>query len=319
MTLTYDPEYHKATAEFFAASSGPQPAVHDVAARRKNITAAYEAMFEKLPLVTDVEHSVYEVKSYDGHTIKVHRFSKKSSTPATAGPAILHAHGGGTIQGDVALFVKPLSIQVHQTGVQVFSVDYRLAPENTHPTPVEDCYAGLTWLYEHADEFAVDRSRIATMGESAGGLLAAGITLMARDRGLNPRIAKQILIYPMLDDRNTTPNPALEPFALWNCTDNITAWTALLGDAIGKDHASQYAAPARAVSVQGLPTTYIDVGELDIFRDEDIAYAARIAAANISVELHVYPGLPHAFEVYAPDIDATRRATADRLRAIRTL
>lgn len=319
MPLSYDAEYYKATFEFFMSRSGPKPAVHDVEARRRGITANYEAMFEKLPLVPDVEHSIYPVKSYDGHTIQVHRFSKKTSTPADVGSAVLHTHGGGTIQGDVALFVKPLSIQVQQTGVQVFSVDYRLAPENPHPTPVEDCYAGLAWLYEHAEEFSVDRSRIATMGESAGGLLAAGISLMARDRGLTPRIAKQILIYPMLDDRNTMPNPGLEPFALWDCNDNITAWTALLGTDIGKDNVSQYAAPARAVSLQGLPPTYIDVGELDIFRDEDIAYAARIASANISVELHVYPGLPHAFEVYAPHIDATKRATADRFRAIRTL
>lgn len=319
MPLSYDPEYYKATVEFFSTRSGPKAAVHDVTTRRRNITANYEAMFDRLPLAPDVDHSIYPVKSYDGHTIQVHRFFKKTSTPVAVGPAVLHTHGGGTIQGNVALFVKPLSLQVQQTGVQVFSVDYRLAPENPHPTPVEDCYAGLTWLYEHAEEFSVDRSRIATMGESAGGLLAAGITLMARDRGLAPPIAKQILIYPMLDDRNTVLNPELENFALWDCNDNITAWTALLGTDIGKDNVSQYAAPARAVSVQGLPPTYIDVGELDIFRDEDIAYAARIASANISVELHVYPGLPHAFEVYAPHIEATKRATADRFRAVQTL
>lgn len=142
MPLSYDPEYYKATVEFFSTRSGPKAAVHDVTTRRRNITANYEAMFDRLPLAPDVDHSIYPVKSYDGHTIQVHRFFKKTSTPVAVGPAVLHTHGGGTIQGDVALFVKPLSLQVQQTGVQVFSVDYRLAPENPHPTPVEDATLG---------------------------------------------------------------------------------------------------------------------------------------------------------------------------------
>ncbi|RJE21704.1 hypothetical protein PHISCL_05973 [Aspergillus sclerotialis] len=319
MPLSYDPEFAKAAAPILSGiSSNPAPAVHDVKSRREGITARYAEMFAKLPEPSGVEQTIHQIKSYDGQTISVYRFWKKDS-PTSPGPTVLHCHGGGTIQGDVELFKKPLALQVQQTGVQVFSVDYRLTPENPHPTPSEDCYAALCWLYEHADEFAVDRTRIATMGESAGGMLAAGITLLARDRGLSPPLAKQILIYPMLDDRNTVPNPALEPLALWRANDSITAWTALLGDKIGTDDASPYAAPARIKSVEGLPPTYIDVGELDVFRDEDIKYAARIAAANISLEFHVYPGLPHAFEVYAPNIEATKRAQADRMRAITTL
>lgn len=319
MPLSYDPAFSAAAAPILAAiAASPLPAVHDVKARRVGITALYAAMFAKLPDAPDVEQTIHQIHSYDGATISVYRFAPKqrSSSP---GPAILHSHGGGTIQGHVELFTRMLRLQVQQTGVQVFSVDYRLAPEHPHPTPSEDCYAGLTWLHQHADEFGVDRSRIATMGESAGGLLAAALALMARDRGLSPPLAKQILIYPMLDDRNTTPIAALEPLALWRNDDNITAWTALLGQDIGTDRASPYAAPARASKMEGLPPTYIDVGELDIFRDEDIAYAGRIAAANISVELHVYPGLPHAFEVYAPDAEPTKRAVADRHRAISTL
>ncbi|PKY01656.1 hypothetical protein P168DRAFT_292745 [Aspergillus campestris IBT 28561] len=318
MPLSYDPDFVHATREVLERrAKNPGRAVHDVLGRRTDITASYEAEFEKLPEAPEIEHTVYQIPSYDGQTISVYRFFKKNAPTTTPGPAVLHTHGGGTIQGDVALFRKMLSLEVQHTGVQVFSVDYRLAPEHPHPTPVEDSYAGLTWLHEHADDFGVDRSRIATMGESAGGMLAAGLALLARDRQLSPPLAKQILIYPMLDDRNTTPIAALEPLAFWNCADNITAWTALLGkDTIGTDKASPYAAPARAASVEGLPPTYIDTGELDIFRDEDIAYAGRIAAANISVELHVYPGLPHAFEVYAPEIEATKRAVSDRYRAM---
>lgn len=319
MSLSYEPEFAKAAAPILSAASAlPAPAVHDVQVRRVGITARYAEMFAKLPLPVGIEQTVHQVKSYDGQSISVYRFSKKGSHTAP-GPAVLHCHGGGTIQGDVELFKRPLALQVQQTGVQVFSVDYRLSPENPHPTPSEDCYAALCWLNEHADEFAVDRKRIGAMGESAGGMLAAGISLLARDRGFSPPLAKQILIYPMLDDRNAVPISALEPLAFWNCGDNITAWTALLGDKIGKEDVSPYAAPARVKSVEGLPATYIDVGELDIFRDEDIAYAARIAAANISLELHVYPGLPHAFEVFAPGTESTKRATADRMRAVMDL
>lgn len=317
MSLSYDPEFLKAAGGILSAmAAAPRPAVHEIEPRRKANTAYYAASFEALPEAPDVEQTTHQFPSYDGQTISIHRFAIKKRISTSPGPAILHTHGGGMFQFDVDLFKRALSDQVQRTGVQVFSVDYRLAPEKPYPTPAEDCYTGLKWLYEHADEFAVDKSRIATMGESAGGNLAAALALMARDRGLSPPLAKQILIYPMLDDRTTVPNPALEPQALWNTEDNITGWAALLGQNFGTDNVSPYAAPARARSVEGLPPTYIDVGELDIFRDEDIAYAARIAAANISLEFHVYPGLPHAFEVYGSSAEASQRAFANRFKAI---
>ena len=113
------------------------------------------------------------------------------------------------------------------------------------------------------------------MGDSAGGGLAAGVCLMARDRG-GPAVAQQLLIYPMLDDRPATPDPALLPFLTWTYDDNLTGWGALLGDGAGGDDVSPYAAPARATDLAGLPDTYIDVGDLDIFRNEDIGYARRL-------------------------------------------
>jgi acetyl esterase/lipase len=198
--------------------------------------------------------------------------------------------------------------------VPLLAVDYRLAPEHPHPGPVEDCYAGLAWLAEHAGELGVDPGRIALLGESAGGGLAAAAALLARDRGL--AVARQILIYPMLDDRTTAPDPALAPFALWTYDDNYTGWHALLGDKTGTADVPASAAPARAADLAGLPAAYIEVGELDIFRDEDIEYARRLAAAGVSVELHVHPGCPHGFELTAPDSAVARRARADRLRAL---
>jgi len=204
------------------------------------------------------------------------------------------------------------------SGVPMLVVDYRVAPEHPHPTPVEDCYAALRWLTENASALGVDPTRIAVMGDSAGGGLAAGVSLLARDRG-GPPIAQQLLIYPMLDDRTRTPDPQLVPFLTWTYDDNVTGWAALLGDSAGIDAVSPYAAPARATDVSGLPDTYIDVGELDIFRDEDIAYARRLSDAGVPTELHLHPGCPHAFEALARGADIAQRAIGDRVRRLRAL
>jgi acetyl esterase/lipase len=197
-------------------------------------------------------------------------------------------------------------------------VDYRIAPEHPHPTPVEDCYAALRWLADNAMTLGVDPGRIAVMGDSAGGGLAAGVCLLARDRG-GPSVAQQVLIYPMLDDRANPPDPHLLPFLTWTYDDNVTGWGALLGEGVGTEAVSPYAAPARATDLTGLPATYIDVGDLDIFRDEDITYARRLADAGVPTELHLHPGCPHAFEVLARAADVSQRAIGDRLRRLRTL
>ena len=181
-----------------------------------------------------------------------------------------------------------------------------MAPEHPDPTPVTDCYAALRWLADNAATLDISPDRITVMGDSAGGGLAAGVTLMARDRG-GPAIAQQILIYPMLDDRTTTPDPALVPSLTWTYDDNVTGWGALLGG--GPQHVSPYAAPARAQDLTNLPPTFIDVGDLDIFRDEDIAYAQRLIEAGVPTELHLYPGCPHAFEVWP---GCRRQPTRDR-------
>jgi acetyl esterase/lipase len=123
----------------------------------------------------------------------------------------------------------------------------------------------------------------------------------------------------MLDDRPATPDPALGRFLTWTYDDNLTGWGALLGgDAGGKD-VSPYAAPARATDLAGLPDTYIDVGDLDIFRDEDVAYARRLADAGVQTEFHLHPGCPHAFEALADGADVSKRALNDRIRRLRSL
>jgi acetyl esterase/lipase len=155
-------------------------------------------------------------------------------------------------------------------------------------------------------------------GASSGGGVAAGLTLLVRDRGEHA-LAGQLLIYPMLDDREHAPDPQLLPFLTWTYDDNVTGWAALLGDRAGGDDVSPYAAPARTTDLSGLPATYIDVGDLDVFRDEDIAYARRLSDAGVPTELHLHPGCPHAFEALARGADVSQRAINDRLRRLRTL
>lgn len=319
MSLSFDPDYIRDVVSL-PQTNFDTLGLDDALSIRSVETALCQLLLESRADPPNVEHSTHTVPSYDGQTITVHRFSKKNTIANTIpGPAIVHANGGGMIMGSVGLFQKTIADIVQRTGVQIFSVDYRLAPEHPFPTPIEDCYSGLNWVCQHADQFSIDRRRIGTMGESAGGNLAAGLTLMARDRGLFPPIAKQILIYPMLDDRNIVSNSALEPFLSWTTKSNIIAWSAYLGDLYGTDQVPLYAAPSRSANFEALPPTYLEVGSLDIFLDEVRDYATHIAKANIEVECHVYPGLPHGFDLAAPRCGATQRAIANRVQAISTL
>ncbi|CAL5868207.1 uncharacterized protein PFLUO_LOCUS2431 [Penicillium psychrofluorescens] len=320
MPVQWTPEFREVAAPIFAARAAkPKPDAPGPLDVRAAVTAAFETLLSQLPRATEAEHSEHQVPSYDGETIPVHRFWKKGTETSTSAPAIIHIHGGGMIMGGGDQFHNRCALMVQETGVQIFTVDYRLAPEHRFPTPVEDCYAALVWVHQQAEQFGIDRQRIGTFGESAGANLAAAITLMAQDRSLSPSVAKQILVYPMLDDTNTVARPAQDAVAIWTSSTNALAWSAYLGDLYGSDDVSPYAAPARVASVAGLPPTYLEVGTADIFLDETLKFASRLAAADIEVELHVRPGLPHGFDIYAPFIGATQRAMADRARAISTM
>ena len=291
-------------------------ATHDVETRRKLYGAVFGMLNEQTPNPGDVTQKVYHTKTYDGHNLEMTWFTKNGAAPSSSS-AILHIHGGGMILASVPQYNFILNTLVSATSVPFLSVEYRYAPEHPAPTLVEDCLVALTWLRDNAQTLSVDPNRIGIYGDSGGGGIAAGLALLARDRAFSPPLAKQILIYPMLDDRNTVADPAMLPFIGWSYEDNLTGWTALLGkDVVGTEKVSQYAAAARAKDVSGLPPTYIDVGELDIFRDEDVQYARRMMASGVSVELHVHPGVPHAWEFFAPKAEVSRRAMTDRIRAI---
>jgi acetyl esterase/lipase len=222
------------------------------------------------------------------------------------------------IAGHVGQFDGLASRYVSASGTPILSADYRLAPEHPHPVPVEDAYAALVWLHEHAADLSIDPARIGVFGDSAGGGLAAAVSILARDRN-GPAIAKQILVMPMLDDRTLTPDPQFAPFTVWTWDDNRTGWGALLGNAAGGPDTPAYAAPARVTDPAGLPPAYIEVGQLDIFRDENLTYALRLGQAGVPVEFHLHPGVPHEFDFIAFTSAAARRVIADRVRALASL
>ncbi|WP_436839349.1 alpha/beta hydrolase [Microbispora hainanensis] len=231
--------------------------------------------------------------------------------------AIYHTHGGGMIVGDNRVGVDGVLDWAQELQLVVVSVEYRLAPEHPHPAPIEDCYAGLVWTAAHAAELGIDPERIIVAGASAGGGLAAALALMARDRG-GPALAGQMLMCPMLDDRNDTPSShQMAGLGVWDRTANETGWTALLGAARGGPGVSPYAAPARATDLSGLPPAFIDVGSAETFRDEDVAYAGAIWRAGGSAELHVWPGGFHGFDMMAPQAAVSQDARAARLRWLR--
>ena len=232
-------------------------------------------------------------------------------------PALYWIHGGGYVMGDIDQDDRLMMQMVKRIGCVAVSVDYRVAPEYPFPAPVEDCYAGLKWLHRHAQEVGVDSSRIAIGGPSGGGGLTAGLALLVRDRGEIPVIF-QLLIYPMIDDRNATPaSYAITDPRVWNRESNRLGWKAYLGRDGGGADVSPYAAASRATDLSKLPPAYISVGTLDLFVDENIEYALRLIQAGVPTELHVYPGAFHGFDLFSPSARVSKQFKADRDNALK--
>lgn len=234
-------------------------------------------------------------------------------------PGLFHIHGGGMVMGNNRTGLETMMGWVTDPGLVIVSVEYRLAPEHPFPAGVEDCYSGLVWTAEHAGELGIDARRLIVGGGSAGGGLAAACALMARDRG-GPALAGQMLIYPMLDDRNATgSSQELTGEGVWDSGSNKTAWSMLLGGRVGSEDVPAYAAPARASDLSGLPAAYLELGSVETLRDEDLEYARRIWQAGGHAELHVWPGGFHAFDLIAPGSSLARAAAEVRRGWLRRL
>lgn len=239
--------------------------------------------------------------------------SPKATKMPMQHPGLFWIHGGGFFSGSRFATMQPQLDLVKELDAVCISVDYRLAPENPDPAPLEDCYAALVWVGKNLRELGIDPARFMIGGNSAGAGLAAGVSLYARDNG-GPPLCAQLLQYPMLDDRLETLSTHQYvnegTFSRGSC---ITGWDALLGSRRGGKDVSIYAAPGRATDLSGLPPGYIEVGSAETFRDENVAYAASLWAWGVQAELHVWPGAYHRFQAFAPKAAISKRADETRV------
>jgi acetyl esterase/lipase len=241
-----------------------------------------------------------------------------NAKPGASRPAILHTHGGGYVFGNAGSEIVSRQDIAKDLDCVVVTVDYRLAPEARYQASIEENYAALKWLFDHAEALGVDRSRIAVMGESAGGGHAALLALTARDRGEVPLVL-QLLVYPMLDDRTGSsrmPPPHIGRIG-WSADDNRFGWGSFLGQAPGTRTVPAAAVPARARTLAGLPPAFIGVGSIDLFVEEDVDYARRLIDSGVATELIVVPGAFHGFDDNAPEASLTRQFTAAKMAALR--
>ena len=305
-----DPESREPLDQLLEVLPGGFNAIPDIVARRETLAQVLATI--AVPPKENVTREDRTVPGPEGApdiTVRVYRPADATGTL----PGIYFIHGGGMILGNVEGESAVAEELCEQVGAVVVSVEYRLAPEHPHPAPSEDCYAGLVWMARNAAELGFDPDRLAVYGGSAGGGLTIAVVLMARDRGF-PAIRFQMPIYPMIDDTNETPSShEITDIGIWDRAANIEAWQWYLGG--GKP--DQYAAPARAEDLSGLPPTFIDVGTVDLFRDEDIAFATRLMQAGVPTELHVNPGAYHASEAFAPQTALSQRIWERRFDALR--
>jgi acetyl esterase/lipase len=258
----------------------------------ENLAAVRATPYPPVPVFDAVEMRDHVIDETTGLQVQSYR-------PRGLGgrlPCVYYIHGGGYIRGTHAISSPRVYQWISSRPCVYVSVDYRLAPETPFPGPLEDCYAGLRWLHQHADELGVDNARIGVNGISAGGGLAAGLSLLVRDRG-EFSLAFQALECPMIDDRQCTPSSQQDGLPIWSKADNEFGWRAYLGSLYGSADLPYVAAPARATDLSGLPPSYLAVGTVDGFRDEVIDYATRLSQAGVPTDLRVYAGAPHGLQI----------------------
>ncbi|MBD2843652.1 alpha/beta hydrolase fold domain-containing protein [Paenibacillus sp. IB182496] len=247
-----------------------------------DVTEDYPVSFEQLVVPS----------SFDGPDIRIEMI-KPLRPKYDKMPFYYSIHGGGMVSGSAAGDRTSLAALAAEHGLCCAAVDYRLAPEHVQPSQLQDCYSGLKWCVEHADELRIDATRIAIGGSSAGAGLAAGLALYIRDQQ-EFDIHHLRLRNPMLDDRTAvTPEHPYAGEFFWTKGSNYFGWESVLGHEPGQDEVSEYYVPARASSLSGLPPTYISIGSIDLFIDEALRFAKQLAYDGVPVELHVYPGYHH--------------------------
>ncbi len=314
MAIHVDSEYLETFSGLPVRLVDPTDVRGAVSAMRES-AAARRAQLPAVPMPDGVATEDHQVPGPQGAPDVMVRLYRPTALPDSA-PALYWIHGGGMVLGSVETNDAYCGQLADQLNVVIASVEYRLAPEHPYPAPLDDCYAGLSWFAGAADEIGVDPTRIAIGGASAGAGLAAGLALFARDRG-EVEVCFQFLVYPMLDDRNSTRSShAITDGRVWNRDTNHVGWNAYLSGQAGSEGIDAYAAPARSDDLSGLPPAYICVGTMDLFVDEDIAYAQALLAADVPAELHVYPGAFHGSPNSIPNAALSVRWNADEQAAL---
>jgi acetyl esterase/lipase len=232
-------------------------------------------------------------------------------------PALLWFHGGGYVIGKAALDDALCVRFAERLGAVVVSVDYRLAPDQPYPAALDDGFAAFEFLHQQAEALAVDPSRVAIGGQSAGGGLAAALTLRVFDAGRTAP-ALQLLVYPMLDDRTCERPTDGRLYRLWDAPSNQLGWSAYLGRDPGGPDVPDHAAPGRRVDLTGLPPAWIGVGTHDLFHDEDLDYAARLTNAGVPVSVEIVEGAFHGFDAVSPGAPVSQRFFDVQIDALRS-
>ncbi|GHH77792.1 esterase [Kitasatospora indigofera] len=299
-----DPELERAARLYRLVDHADPHAVRREAARRLRVARMTGQWAADDPGVL-VEDTVASDGAGRAVPVRVYR----PLVAAAPYPAVLYMHGGAFISGDLD-FEHPRCLQMCRgTGAVVVSVDYRLAPEHPAPAALEDSVLAHRWLCGAGGRaLSVDTGRIAVAGTSAGGALAAGVCLTARDEGELPLPVLQMLLYPVVDDTMQTGSArAFTDTPAWDSPNCAHMWRHYLGPAGTRDGAPPHTVPARTADLSGLPAAYVMTAEYDPLRDEGAAYARRLADAGVPTELHQYAGTFHGFDTLAP-ATVSRRA-----------
>jgi len=315
MASRLDPELVEPLAGFLDLTGGGVD-LHDAPAMRTVLADMFAAVTADVPPVNGVTSEDHHLPAEDGAPDVLVRVYRPVAGPESA-PALLWIHGGGYVLGSIEEDDPMASHLAESIPCVVVSVEYRLSPEHPFPCSLDDCYTALTWLATNSNQLGIDDTRIAIGGVSAGGGLAAGLALLARDRG-EVDVVFQLLVYPMLDDCNVdqTGDGLVDSF-VWTRENNFMGWEAYLGRTPGGEGVSPYASAARSDDLAGLPPAYIPVGELDLFLNENIDYGRRLIEAGVAAEIHVYPGAYHGFDLLGPEAAVSQQSARDRDEALR--
>jgi acetyl esterase/lipase len=301
--------------ENLTEATGGGFSLRDIPATRAMVDAMIAAVKAQVPPIEGVVAVDRTVPGPAGAPgVKIRHFRPAGRTEAL--PVLVWMHGGGWVLGGIELDDLMARQLAKDVQCAVVSVEYRLAPEHPYPAALEDCYAVVKWLAADGRSQGIDATRIAVGGASAGGGLAAGLALLARDRG-DVQIHFQLLIYPALNDRNVAQvDEGVPENPFWSRENALRSWRAYLAHGVGSDEVPVYAAPTRADDLSGLPPAFIAAAGVDMFMPDNLDYAERLTAAGVPTELHLYPGAFHAFDAFAPMARVAQQFVTDRNRAL---